>query len=165
MPRKAVYCISLARCSVQSGPVLVLVAEQEGKWLVQDKECTSSGQTSLLLVTRHPAVHIMSTVHTVHTVHIMSAPTADQRLWRRRHCNTLTDADPISATDPHTEVIIYIIYIDFNSFGNKHGTIQAFTTHLMLDSAGPMAHSRHIGRYNRGCKTGPFYWGYMTINK
>ena len=47
--REAVYCISLAKCSVQSGLVLGLVAEQEGKWLVQDKECTSSGQTSLLL--------------------------------------------------------------------------------------------------------------------
>ena len=62
---RAVYCISVATCSVQSGQVLVLVlaAEQEGKWLVQDKECTSSGQTSLLLVTSSPCCQ-----HQVHTV-------------------------------------------------------------------------------------------------
>ena len=79
---RAVYCISVATCSVQSGQVLVLVlaAEQEGKWLVQDKECTSSGQTSLLLSPRHPAVNIRSTL------------CAEQRLWSRRHCNTLTNA-------------------------------------------------------------------------
>ena len=58
---RAVYCISVATCSVQSG--LVLAAEQEGKWLVQDKECTSSGQTSLLLVTSSPCCQ-----HQVHTV-------------------------------------------------------------------------------------------------
>ena len=62
---RAVYCISVATCSVQSGQelVLVVVAEQEGKWLVQDKECTSSGQTSLLLVTSSPCCQ-----HHAHTV-------------------------------------------------------------------------------------------------
>ena len=58
---RAVYCISVATCSVQSGQVLV--AEKEGKWLVQDKECTSSGQTSLLLVTSSPCCQ-----HHAHTV-------------------------------------------------------------------------------------------------